>query len=171
MRFKINEIGDEGLALTVPVTSEWLATTCPDLGARPGGAGLVLRGRLSRSGEDYLLMGRIAGALETTCARCLEQARVSIDAQLAVTFVAANLDDEDLDEDEDVIAFGGNEIDLSDEIRDEILLAIPLQPLCGEACRGLCPICGGNRNAVACACEAEQRQAASRFAALGKLKI
>jgi uncharacterized protein len=171
MRFKINEIGDEGLALTVPVTSEWLATTCPDLGARPGGAGLALRGRLSRSGEDYLLMGRIAGALETTCARCLEQARVSIDAQLAVTFVAANLDDEDLDEDEDVIAFGGNEIDLSDEIRDEILLAIPLQPLCGEACRGLCPICGGNRNAVACECEAEQRQAASRFAALGKLKI
>jgi uncharacterized protein len=171
MRFKINEIGDEGLALSVPVTSEWLAKTCPDLGARPGGAGLALRGRLSRSGDDYLLMGRIAGALETTCARCLEQARVSIDAQLAVTFVAANLDDEDLDEDEDVIAFGGNEIDLSDEIRDEILLAIPLQPLCGEACRGLCPICGGNRNAVACECEAEQRQAASRFAALGKLKI
>jgi len=174
MRFKINEIGDEGLALTVPVTSEWLATTCPDLGARPGGAGLALRGRLSRSGEDYLLMGRIAGALETTCARCLEQARVAVDAQVAVTFVPTNLDhkdDEEVDEAEDVIAFGGNEIDLSDEIRDEIVLAIPLQPLCSEGCRGLCSICGGNRNAVACECEAEQRQAASRFAALGKLKI
>jgi uncharacterized protein len=171
MRFKINEIGDEGLALTVPVTSEWLATTCPDLGARPGGAGLALRGRLSRSGDDYLLMGRIAGALETTCARCLEPARVSVDAQLAVTFVPTNLDDEEVDEVDDVIAFGGNEIDLSDEIRDEIVLAIPLQPLCGEGCRGLCSICGGNRNTVACECEAEQRQAASRFAALGKLKI
>lgn len=173
MRFKINEIGDEGLALTVPVTSEWLATTCPDLGARPADAGLALRGRLSRTGEDYLLMGRLAGALETTCARCLEPARVSVDAQLAVTFVPTNLDEEDdeIDEADDVIAFGGNEIDLSDEIRDEILLALPLQPLCSEACRGLCPICGGNRNAVACECEAEQRQAASRFAALGKLKI
>ncbi|HEX4405972.1 MAG TPA: DUF177 domain-containing protein [Polyangia bacterium] len=173
MRFKINEIGDGGLALTVPVTSEWLATTCPDLGARLGDAGLVLRGRLSQTGDDYLLMGRLAGALETTCARCLEAARVSVDAQLAVTFVPTNLDqkDDEIDEADDVIAFGGNEIDLSDEIRDEILLALPLQSLCSEACRGLCSICGGNRNTAPCECEADQRQAASRFAALGKLKI
>jgi uncharacterized protein len=170
MRFKINEIGDEGLALDLAVSSEWLAASCPDLEARPGLAGLGLRGRLSKSGDDYLLMGRIAGVLEATCSRCLEPARVSVDIPLAVTFVSADEDDDEL-EDDGVAAFEGGELDLSDEIRDEILLAIPLKTLCQEACRGLCAICGGNRNAVPCGCEDEQRQSASQFATLGKLKI
>jgi uncharacterized protein len=171
MRFKINEIGDEGLTLAVAITPEWLATACPDLEARPGLGGLSLRGRFTRSGEDYLLQGHIAGVLETICARCLEPARVTVDAPIAVTFVPADEDDEELDEDDDVIGFAGREIDVSDEVRDEILLALPLKPLCDESCRGLCPVCGGNRNTVRCECEAEQRHATSRLAALGKLKI
>jgi len=56
-------------------------------------------------------------------------------------------------------------------LRDEILLAIPVQVLCSESCRGLCAVCGGNRNAIPCTCEEERRQSASRFATLGKLKI
>jgi uncharacterized protein len=172
MRFKINEIGDDGLSLDVPITSEWLASACPDLEARPAEDGLALRGRLSKSGDDYVLLGRIAGTLETPCARCLEPARVSVDAQVAVTFVPADEDDEELAEDDgDVVGFAGNEIALDEEVRDEILLGIPLQVLCSEACKGLCPVCGGNRNAVPCQCEAERRESASRFAALGKLKV
>jgi uncharacterized protein len=170
MRFKINEIGDDGLTLDVAITSEWLAEACPDLDAHPGARGLKLRGRLSRSGDDYLLQGRIAGSLEAACARCLEPARFAVDAPVTVTFVPAD-DDEELGDDADVIGFAGNEISLSDEIRDEILLAIPLKPLCKEDCRGLCSVCGGNRNTTPCDCEERQRQAASRFAAIGDLKI
>jgi len=170
MRFKINGIGDDGLALNVPVTSEWLQATCPDFEARPGPEGLALRGRLSRSGDDYLLQGQVAGVLETTCGRCLEPARVRVAAPIAVTFVPAD-DDEEVDEDADVVGFAGNEIDVSNEVRDEILLAVPLQTLCRESCRGLCAVCGGNRNVTACDCEELARAAASRFAALGKLKI
>jgi uncharacterized protein len=173
MRFKINEIGDEGLTLDVPITSEWLASACPDLEAHPAAGGLALRGRLSKNGDDYLLLGRLAGALETPCARCLEPARVAVDGQVAVTFVAADEgDQEELDADDaDVVGFAGNEIVLDDEVRDEILLAIPVQVLCSEACKGLCPVCGGNRNVTPCQCEAERRESASQFAALGKLKI
>jgi len=174
MRFKINEIGDGGLAVDVPITAEWLAGACPDLEARPGPKGLALRGRFSKigdkSGDEYLLTGRLAGRLATTCARCLEAAHVDVDAHLAVTFVPAD-EDEDLGDDADVVGFAGNEIVLDEELRDEILLAIPLQVLCTESCRGLCAVCGGNRNLVPCTCEEERRQSASRFAALGKLKI
>jgi uncharacterized protein len=170
MRFKINEIGDAGLTLDVPITSEWLASACPDLEAHAGASGLKLRGRLSKSGDEYLLLGQIAGELETPCARCLEAARVSVDTRLTVTFVPAD-EGEDLGDDADVVGFPGNEIVLDDEVRDEILLAIPLQVLCSEGCKGLCSICGGNRNAVPCTCEAERRESESRFAALGKLKI
>jgi uncharacterized protein len=170
MRFKINEIGDGGLAIDVAITSDWLASACPDLEARPAASGLKLRGRLSKSGDEYLLTSNIRGALDATCGRCLEPARVAVDAPLVVTFVPAD-DDEDVGDDADVVGFAGNEIDLSDEVRDEILLAIPLKPLCSEACLGLCSVCGGNRNVVACTCEVEQKQSQSQFAALGKLKI
>jgi uncharacterized protein len=170
MRFKINEIGPDGLTLDVPITSEWLASACPDLEAHPGAGGLALRGRLSKSGEDYLLLGHLGGTLETPCARCLEVARVAVDAQVTVTFVPAD-EGELEDDDPDVVGFAGNEIVLDDELRDEILLAIPLQVLCTESCQGLCPVCGGNRNTAPCHCEAERRESASQFAALGKLKI
>ena len=172
MRFKINQIGDEGLALNVPVTAEWLAAACPDLEARPAASGITLRGRLTKSGSDYLLQGDIRGTLETTCGRCLEPAQLVIDAPLTVTFVPADADEaEEDDDDPDVVAFTGNEIDVGDELRDEILLAIPLSPLCAPTCRGLCPVCGGNRNATPCDCEERQRQGHSKLAALGRLKI
>jgi uncharacterized protein len=170
MRFKINEIGDDGLALDVAITSEWLAEACPDLDAHPGPRGLKLRGRLTKNGDDYLLQGRVAGSLEAPCGRCLEPARIDIDAPVTVTFVPAD-EGEDLGDDADVVGFAGNEIDVGDEIRDEIVLAIPLKPLCTETCRGLCSVCGGNRNTSPCDCEERERQAASRFAAIGNLKI
>jgi uncharacterized protein len=171
MRFKINEIGDEGLALNVAVTADWLQTVSPDLEARPGLGGLTLRGRLIKSGADYLLQGNILGMLETACARCLETARLSVDVPVTLTFVPADDDDDSIGDEPDVVGFAGREIDISDQLRDEIVLAIPVKPLCAESCRGLCPVCGGNRNHEPCDCEEQQRQSASRFATLGNLKI
>lgn len=174
MRFKINQIGDEGLAVNVPVTGEWLTAACPDLDAKPAASGITLRGRLLKSGSDYLLRAEVHGAVETPCARCLEPARVEVDAPLALTFVPADRDSDGevgLDDDPDVVVFGGSEIDVSDEVRDEILLAIPVGPLCSPTCRGLCPACGGNRNLVPCDCAERQRQGESKLAALGRLKV
>jgi len=172
MRFKINQIGDEGLSVDVPVKADWLAAACPDVDARPAASGLRLRGRLLKSGNDYFLRGNLQGTLETTCARCLEPARLAVDAPVAVTFVSSDAAAADVeDDDPDVIKFAGNEIDVSDEIRDEILLALPVGPLCGPDCRGLCSVCGGNRNVTPCECEEQQRMASGKLAALGRLKI
>jgi uncharacterized protein len=169
MLFKINEIGPEGLPVKVSVTADWVAAACPDLEARPGPKGLALRGRLDKTGDDFLLRADLRGELQTTCARCLETAQVAVDVPLAVTFVSADAGDED-DEDPDVVTFQGGEIDLGDEIRDEILLALPINPLCKETCLGLCLVCGGNRNLVACGCRTEHA-AAAPLAALGKIKL
>jgi uncharacterized metal-binding protein YceD (DUF177 family) len=172
MRFKINQIADEGLVVDVPVTAEWLAAACPDLDARPAPGGLALRGRLTKSGGDYLLRGDLRGELETVCARCLEPARVAIEAPVTVTFVQRDDDELDVDdEDPDVVSFAGNELDLGDDVRDEVLLAMPVGPLCRPDCQGLCPVCGGNRNQVRCDCEERQRQSGSKLAALGRLKV
>jgi uncharacterized protein len=170
MRFKINEIGAEGLALNVAVTADWVAAACPDLGARPGPRGLALVGRLEKMGDDYLLRANLRGEIESTCARCLEQAQVPVNVPLAVTFVSTEANKTDDDEDPDVIAFLGSEIDVGDEVRDEILLALPINPVCKESCRGLCPVCGGNLNLTACGCKADTVPAGA-FAALGKVKL
>lgn len=170
MRFKINEIGAEGLPLHVPVTAEWLAAACPEAEMRPGPAGLALDGRIDKTGEDYLVRAHLRGELEATCARCLEPARIPIDLPLALTFVSREADKTDADDDPDVIALTGNEIDVGDEVRDEILLAMPINPVCQEACRGLCEVCGANRNVSPCSCKTDAAATAT-FAALAKLKL
>ncbi len=170
MRFKINEIGTEGLPVNVTVTADWVAAACPDLEARPGPSGLTLRGRLDKTGDDYLLRADLRGQMETTCARCLEPARLALHLPLAVTFVSADADDADDDEDPDLVTFQGGEIDVGDEVRDEILLAIPINPLCKGDCLGLCRVCGGNRNLVACGCQTEAAPSV-RLAALAKIKL
>jgi uncharacterized protein len=174
MRFKINEIGVDGVPVNVALSSEWLAAACPDLGAHPAPAGLHLRGSITVMGDDYLLRSDLRGDLDTACARCLEPARVHIDVPIVLTYVPAGTEDVD-EEDEDeagVVTFTGNDIDLSDQIRDELVLAVPFNPLCDEGCKGLCPVCGGNRNLVACshATTAPAPKVGS-LAALSKIKL
>jgi uncharacterized protein len=173
MLFKIKDIGDDGLEVDLPVTADWLAEQCPDLGARPAAGGLHLRGVLEKSGDDVLLRGELRGGLETSCSRCLEGARVELDLPLTVSFVEKGADDdEDADDDDgDVVYFDGGTIDLGAELRDEILLFMPINPLCQEGCRGLCSVCGANRNLAPCDCEERQREVTSKLSALGKIKL
>ena len=91
MRFKINEIGDGGLPVNVSVTTEWLASACPDIGARTAADGLTFRGQITPTGDDYLLRGELSGDLEAPCARCLEPALVHVDVPITVTFVPAGI--------------------------------------------------------------------------------
>jgi uncharacterized protein len=180
MRFKIKDIGDDGLAVDLPVTAAWLHAECPDLEGKPGLGGLSLRGRLEKSGDDVLLRGELRGVLDSACSRCLESARIAFDVPLVVSFVEKEAetgkgkgDDEEDDDDGDVVYFEGGEIDLGAELRDEILLAMPINPLCprGESCLGLCPVCGGNRNSAPCHCADKQQQVTGKLSALGKIKL
>jgi uncharacterized protein len=175
MRYRIKDIGDAGLEVQVPITAAWLGTECPGLEVEPAPRGLALEGRLEPSGgEDYLLRGDLRGALMTPCGRCLEPAQVDVDIPIIVSYVETDEEgDEDLaeDDDGDVRPFSGGEIDLGPELRDEIILALPIGPLCRPDCAGICSVCGGNRNAKPCDCEEKQRMASSKLSALKDLKI
>jgi uncharacterized protein len=180
MQFKAKDIGEDGVDVDLAVTPAWMEANCGGLGGgsgldfRLGPEGLRFTGRLEPSGEDFLLRGRLSGALTTSCSRCLEPARLPVGGDVAVLFVDKEPDDAEEEESleaPDVMTFENGVIDLGAELRDEILLAIPTQVLCKEDCAGLCPVCGENRNLVPCDCAEKQRLAQSKFAALGKLKI
>jgi len=108
-----------------------------------------------------------------TCGRCLEAATVHLDSPVAVSYVEedeAKTDDSEED-DGDILSFSGGVIDLGPEIHDEILLAVPIGPLCRPDCAGICPVCGGNRNLKPCDCEEQQRVANSKLSALKNIKV
>ena len=65
--------------------------------------------------------------------------------------------------------YEGTEVDLTPLVYEQVMLALPTRPLCGEECRGLCPQCGINRNSGQCACATEAGD--PRWAALRNLKI
>ena len=115
------------------------------------------------SGENYTLPAAAAwiplpAPLELHFDLLLKLGRPPVPAQ------EMELDSEELDED----YFQGDELDLNVLLREQILLALPLKPLCREECRGLCRQCGANLNRESCSCAAPGFN--SSFAALEKLK-
>jgi uncharacterized protein len=176
MQFKVKDIGAQGVDVDLPVTAAWMSAQCPDLDAQPGAAGLSFRGRLEQSGQDYLLRGDLRGSLSTACSRCLEPAELPLDVPVSVVYVEKEGGPSD-DDDEpdtldapDVLTFEDGIIDLAPEVRDEILLALPVSVLCRPECAGLCPVCGGNRNVKACDCVEREGAKVSRLAGLAKFK-
>jgi uncharacterized protein len=124
-------------------------------------------GRLSKAGSGrYYWSGRIEGAVEGSCRRCLTT--LSAPVREEVHFIFAETDDAEAD-DPDVFALpaGAHQIDLRPAIREQWLLSAPTFALCRDDCKGLCPRCGADLNVVPCTCEAETD---SRWDALRKLR-
>jgi uncharacterized protein len=172
MRYKIKDIGEGGIDLSVAVSEAWLAAVCPEASLGVSAAGVRLDGRLEPVGEGYLLRGTLRGELTAPCARCLEPAPVLIDAPIAVTFIERDEPEESEDEDDqdDVISFQHGVIDVGLSIRDEILINVPMSPICQPDCAGICPICGANRNETPCVCE-KQPLETSKLGGLAKIKL
>jgi len=172
MRYKTRDIGEGGIDLRVAVSEAWLAAECPDFSLGVSKAGVWFEGRLEPAGEGYLLRGTLRGELLVPCARCLEPAPVAVESPMAVTFVES--DDHEADDDSeaevDVVPFEHGKIDLSQPIRDEILLAVPMGPICRPDCAGICPGCGRNRNLTPCDCD-KQALETSKFGVLAKMKL
>jgi uncharacterized protein len=73
-----------------------------------------------------------------------------------------------LAEEIDLIPFDGDEIDLVEGLQEQLVLALPLKPVCGQDCKGICPKCGADLNRMPCGCEKDRID--PRMAVLGKLK-
>lgn len=113
-----------------------------DLIAIQPGSDVALTVQLEAVSEGVLVSGVASGSAHGECSRCL----VEFDTDIAVTFrdlyaYPGSTTDETTDDDE-VPRIDDDLIDLSELVRDEITLALPLAPLCQDACPGLCQECG-----------------------------
>jgi uncharacterized protein len=118
-------------------------------------------GRVSRSGHEVRLRGRVTARAEVDCDRCLKSVSIPVETDFDVTYVpeedyraseAAELQEEDLS----LSVFDGETIDVDELVREQLLLALPSRALCTEECKGLCPTCGADLNAAACGCETKE---------------
>jgi uncharacterized protein len=123
---------------------------------------------------EIRIVGQYSVQMEAECDRCLEpiQAELRNDFDLIYlpTPKGQQLPPERaIEESETDIGFyEGNGIELGQILQEQVLLAMPMQQICNEQCRGICPNCGQNRNLDQCHCE--QKVPDDRWAALKNLK-
>jgi uncharacterized protein len=130
--------------------------------------------RLRVVGRFIQVQGSVKTELDLGCCRCLERFSCPLISRFDLALYRetdVGLDEEtELEKDDlETDSFSGDEIDLSELFREQIVLNIPYKPLCHEACRGLCSGCGANLNAGTCACDQSGRE--SPFDVLKKLKL
>lgn len=160
LQIALASIPDDGLMVDMEV---------PVSAIQPGGTEPLpadqvrVCGQLTPMTDGYLFQGRVSGVFVHPCDRCLENAELPFDLELAWPFEEgppAALLDGDLagsqmqDVDGDVLyTYQGHQIDLAPYVWEEVALAMPVKYICSEECAGLCPHCGANRNTGACRCE------------------
>lgn len=110
----------------------------------PEGTSLELDVRLEAVSEGVLVSGTVHTVATGECARCLDEVQVELDVDLQELFVYPDGRDrrEPVDEDEPMPLVQEEHVNLEPTVRDEVVLALPLQPLCRDDCPGLCPECG-----------------------------
>jgi uncharacterized protein len=174
LQISIKSIPETGKELSLDLGKEWFdrwREEDPGLEFSQG----AMRGTVSlaKHGRDILVRGHLEGRLTLSCGRCLEPfdpvLKADFDLLLVPAPAGAAPEEEELSAAElDLDFYAGETVDLEAIIREQIILMVPLKPLCQENCRGLCPICGANLTRETCSCQAEM--SASPFAGLAKLK-
>lgn len=107
---------------------------------------------------EIRLAGRVTTTLELPCSRCLERFALPVDQEFRLRYApeSANAGEGEVEvagDDLETAFYEGDAIDLGQLLREQFYLALPMKPLCGPECKGLCPECGANRNTATCTCD------------------
>ncbi len=120
----------------------------------PGGLGLELIGvpvgaeldldlRLESVMEGVLVSGTVRAPLAGQCGRCLDPFIDELEVDIQELFVYPDSTTDETTDADEVSRLEQDLLDLEPVLRDAVVLALPLTPLCRPDCAGLCPTCGG----------------------------
>jgi uncharacterized protein len=116
---------------------------------------------LNHSLGEIRVQGGLKVTVEATCDRCAELATFPLESRFDLVYLPAT-DDRPGGEDEidaagiEVGYYEGGGLSLNEILREVVLLALPMQLVCAEDCKGICPVCGQNRNQRECGCQPEE---------------
>jgi uncharacterized protein len=141
----ITDLDAGGREYTFPVRAAWIRGALEGCEVTAAGSDGVLDVRASKSGVDVVVHGHLKADLRATCARCLAETTLHVDSPITALLVpasdaraAAGAGDEDLPGEQlDVLTYSGDQVHLDDVVRDELVLEIPMIPLCSEDCPGI----------------------------------
>ncbi len=169
MKILIEDIPEEGLSvdLNESIQADNLSVVAP----------VVSRLELNKSGSEIIIDGSLDTEVGMQCSRCLKDLRLSLNIPVNVVYHPIEEIDEAgeghparhaLQNDEmDMEFYRDGVIDLSDLLREQLILNTQMKPLCDEACKGLCPVCGTDLNVGSCNCITKEVD--PRLAVLKKL--
>jgi uncharacterized metal-binding protein YceD (DUF177 family) len=148
MIIRVSELEEQGLRIDDVAA---LAPALTDPSWRLEAADLLVEA----DDSDVFVRGEVAATVPQTCGRCLEAFPARIEVPIDVRLVPKTPAGDSVElgaDDLDVDFYANDELDLGRVVANETTLALPMKPLCRPDCRGLCAVCGANRNVVACTC-------------------
>ena len=134
---------------------------------------VLVKGEVEKVDGRYVVRGTIESDQSLDCSRCLEPIETNSNIGFDVGYVPAETQTGEVEhelriEDLDIAVLYGDQLDLNEVAREQILLSLPEQIFCKDDCKGLCQKCGGNRNLIDCNCD--EHEIDPRWSALKKLK-
>jgi uncharacterized protein len=175
MVVKIEQIKETGLKLDEPIDLKLLQEVLGGAGQDGGFRATqpsTLHASLRKVSGGVLVQGNFTVQVEAPCKRCLADVKMDLPVSFLLNLVPEALlrgdDDQDGEkddrehgetggsfelEDADEEVFNGKTIDLDPIVREQVLLALPMNAVCREDCKGLCAQCGQNLNEKQCGCE------------------
>jgi uncharacterized protein len=147
MKIIVSEIPVEGLDI------ELRETIKSDASSFPARAQM----KIKKVGAEVVISGTIEADLELQCSRCLKDFRSMLTIPVNVVYNPVEIlkgeDKHELKVDElDMGFYSGDELDLLDLVKEQIILNLSMKPLCSESCKGICLKCGTDLNANTCSC-------------------
>jgi uncharacterized protein len=139
---------------------------------------LNIRLKAFRIRELFEVQGTFRTSVRLPCSRCLKDFDTPLASDFELTYTKEMpglmdvFNEEEIElrvEEIGMIYFKGEEINLQQGIQEQVVMALPLQPLCHDNCKGLCPQCGSDLNRRDCGCKRES--APNKFAVLKNLKL
>ena len=176
MKIRINDISEKETVLP----DERPVTDFPELDDLQASGECVFTAPLSsrlqvvREYDHIRVSGTVVTSVDLSCSRCLNRFPADIESHFTIFYTkatATEMDDEVELSEEDLVsaAYSGDEIDFTEQVIEQLLLELPVKPLCSPDCRGLCPSCGTDLNIKQCTCQ--EQPAGLIFSALRDFKV
>jgi len=107
---------------------------------------------VENTGNVFAGHGNLKTQLQLPCSRCLKEFAFPLNSELDINMVE-DTGQHHLDQSDEFIVFSGDEVDITSGVQEQIFLSIPMNPLCKPTCKGLCPVCGMDKNSGNCSCQ------------------